>query len=105
MKIGHTVETPAVAGHGAAPARPASGEAAAAGASAPVTQGGTAPESVTVKLSNTAATLLAGTPEFDAEKVDAIRKAIAQGTFRVNPEAIADKLIANARELLDRGAH
>ncbi len=26
--------------------------------------------------------------------------AIAGGTFKVNPEAIADKLIANAQELL-----
>ncbi len=40
--------------------------------------------------------------EFDAEKVDRIRREIEQGSYRVNPEAIADKLLANARELLGR---
>jgi negative regulator of flagellin synthesis FlgM len=36
----------------------------------------------------------------DAEKVARISAAIADGSFKVNPEAIADKLIANAREQL-----
>jgi negative regulator of flagellin synthesis FlgM len=39
---------------------------------------------------------------FDAGKVEAIRSAIAAGTFEVNPGAIADGLIASARELLGR---
>ncbi len=37
---------------------------------------------------------------FDAEKVKRISDAIRDGKFEVNPEAIADKLIANAHELL-----
>lgn len=37
---------------------------------------------------------------FDAEKVQRMAKAIQDGTFQVNPDAIADKLIANAREQL-----
>ena len=37
---------------------------------------------------------------FDAEKVKRISDAIRDGKFEVNPEAIADKLIANAAELL-----
>jgi negative regulator of flagellin synthesis FlgM len=40
--------------------------------------------------------------DVDHEKVNAIRTAIAQGTYSVNPEAIADKLLANAQEMLDR---
>ena len=40
MKIGNSVETPAVAGHGAAPARPAAGESAAAGRSAAAAETG-----------------------------------------------------------------
>ena len=40
--------------------------------------------------------------EFDAEKVTRISKAIEDGTFKVNPEVIADKLIANAQELLSQ---
>jgi negative regulator of flagellin synthesis FlgM len=41
---------------------------------------------------------------FNAEKVEAMRQAIANGTFRVNPEAIADKLLANAAEMLGAAA-
>jgi negative regulator of flagellin synthesis FlgM len=37
---------------------------------------------------------------FDAEKVKRISDAIRDGKFEINAEAIADKLIANAHELL-----
>lgn len=37
---------------------------------------------------------------FDAGKVEAIRLAISEGHYEMNPEAIADKLIASTRELL-----
>jgi negative regulator of flagellin synthesis FlgM len=39
---------------------------------------------------------------FDGAKVERISTAIRAGSFKVNPEAIADKLIANAAELLAR---
>ena len=39
---------------------------------------------------------------FDAEKVERIAQAIRDGKFKINPEAIADKLIANAKELLGK---
>ena len=42
----------------------------------------------------------ASAPGFDADKVAAIKSAIASGQFTVHPEAIADGLIASARELL-----
>lgn len=42
--------------------------------------------------------------EFDAKKVEVVAKALADGTYKVNPEAIADKLIANAQELLSSAA-
>ena len=51
------------------------------------------------------ASLLSGVstdPTFDAAKVDRIAQAIRDGMFKVNPEAIADKLIVNAEELLGR---
>ena len=41
-------------------------------------------------------------PEFDSEKVARISKSIDDGTFKINPEAIADKLISNAQELLKK---
>ncbi|HSW05106.1 flagellar biosynthesis anti-sigma factor FlgM [Aquabacterium sp.] len=64
--------------------------------------GGSASEpSAKVELS-AGALLGAGGSEavFDAEKVKRISDAIRDGKFEVNAEAIADKLIANAAELL-----
>ncbi len=40
--------------------------------------------------------------DVDTEKVNAIRQAIADKTYVMNPEAIADKLLANAEEMLQR---
>jgi negative regulator of flagellin synthesis FlgM len=61
-------------------------------------------ESAKVQLSS-AAKQLGGVKDeagFDANKVERIASAIRAGTFKVNPDAIADKLIANATELLSR---
>jgi negative regulator of flagellin synthesis FlgM len=44
----------------------------------------------------------AGRADFDAEKVERIARAIREGTFQINAEAIADQLIANAQELLPK---
>lgn len=62
-----------------------------------------APEaSATVALSSTAAALdvAAADTAFDTRKVDRIATAIRDGQYTVDAEAIADKLIENARELL-----
>ena len=40
--------------------------------------------------------------DVDMTKVNAVREAIAQGTYVVNAEAIADKLLSNAQEMLTR---
>ena len=101
MKIGHPAEkpVPTPAPNGSAPAAAANGQAPATAAGAiPAT----ADASAKIELSSTASTLLSNdeSPEFDTEKVDRISKAIANGTFKINPEAIADKLIANAQEAL-----
>ncbi|HEY8706766.1 MAG TPA: flagellar biosynthesis anti-sigma factor FlgM [Burkholderiaceae bacterium] len=100
MKIGIPADkpTPAVVTNGA-PA--ANSNAQAAGAPA-IPE--TADASTKIELSNTASTLLssATTAEFDAGKVARISDAIDSGTFKINPTAIADKLIANAQELLSK---
>ena len=38
--------------------------------------------------------------DIDTAKVERIAQAIADGSYKVNAEAIADKLIANAQEVL-----
>jgi negative regulator of flagellin synthesis FlgM len=40
--------------------------------------------------------------EVDMQKVAAMRSAIQNGTFVPNPEAIADKLISNAQDMLNQ---
>lgn len=61
--------------------------------------------SAKVELSAAAALRVSdGNAEFDAEKVQRVAQAIRDGSYRIDPEAIADKLIANAREVLERAA-
>ena len=40
--------------------------------------------------------------DFNADKVKAVRSAIDRGTYKVDAEAIADKLLSNAEEVLGR---
>jgi len=100
MKIGQTNDLPvALSQNSQANAAKASPEAANAVRNERKTPG------VDVKVSSMARGLeKAGSaePEVDVEKVKAIRQAIADKTYTVNPEAIAEKLLANARDMLQR---
>ncbi len=106
MKIGQPADKPAANGaHGAHGANaPKAAANPPAGPSPAVTTPKTDAASANIRLSSTATNLLSGSsqPEFDAEKVGRISKAIEGGSFKINPEAIADKLISNARELLGK---
>jgi len=42
------------------------------------------------------------TSPVDATKVAAIKQAISEGRFAINAEAIADKLVSSAQELLNK---
>ena len=103
MKIGSPADKPPVAP--ASTGRTAAGDAAAKAGPADAA----AEASAQVELSSAASTLMSGVDasnaEFDAEKVARISQAIADGSFNVDPAAIADKLIANATELLSKGSH
>ncbi|MGE4242415.1 flagellar biosynthesis anti-sigma factor FlgM [Ramlibacter sp.] len=98
MKIGSPVpHDPAAAAasplRGArAAAAPAATQSAAPAASATVEQ---------VQVSAAAASLVApGSGDFDAAKVAAIRTAILEGRFEIDADAIADRLIADAADML-----
>lgn len=83
----------------AAPTPPAGTEAAAPAAAAKPT----ASAGVTVTLSSTSQAMSAAgnsSDVFNASKVEAMKQAIASGTFQVNAEAIADKMLSNAAEML-----
>lgn len=102
MKIGQTGAAPAisqVAGNSAGNTEPhGTGKAGKAGAPAAASN-----TSTSVKLSSTAQALLDGADGgFDQAKVDRVRQSISDGTYKINPEAIADKLIANAQEVLGK---
>jgi negative regulator of flagellin synthesis FlgM len=92
MKIGSLEAKPVV------PAPAAERKAGAAPA------GAVAQSSATVALSPTAEALVGppGDDGFDAQKVERIAAAIRDGKFQVNAEAIADKLLVTAEELLGR---
>ena len=109
MKIGQPAEkpaAPATTGTTGAPtaavdtSKHAHGSAAADKAD----KADKADASAKVELSSTAASLLAGgtSSEFDADKVARMSQAIASGSYQVNPDVIADKLIGNAQELLTK---
>ena len=99
MKIGHPGDTSAAAALAQSRAAPTDAGKAA-------TPGAVAEAGSQVALSSTAATLRSRNAEaagdFDAAKVSRIAQAVADGSFKVNPEVIADKLIANAQELLSK---
>lgn len=100
MKINHSAEPALPTVNGAGSNRAAAAAAAAGNSPLPSSR----PDSSGVPISTSAAfRALDGIPAgsgIDETKVAAVRSAIANGTFRVNAEAIADKMLANAQEFL-----
>ncbi len=103
MKIGQTPELP-VAGTPAPPKKAGPDQQIAP--SSPAKEGARATTpGASVSVSTLARSLeqadrgVGG--DFDNVKVNTIRSAIQGGTYKVNPEAIADKLLSNASEMLN----
>ena len=87
--------------------KPAAGAELAAGSAAQAAR--PAQPGVTVSLSASTSQALSaagsgGSEVFNTEKVAAMKAAIANGTFQVNAEAIADKMLSNAAEMLSGSA-
>jgi negative regulator of flagellin synthesis FlgM len=97
MKVGQLDSSVTVAGT-ASGNKP--GSAAAAGRSA-------AEPSAKVAISSAGSLMSDASVDgsFDGEKVERIANAIREGRFTINAEAIADKLIVNARELMGPARH
>jgi negative regulator of flagellin synthesis FlgM len=108
MKIGNSPEKTAstLVGAERPPAADAGRAKMGTTSTAATASGGKTPEaSAQIALSSTASNLLAGVPEdgsFDTAKVGRISQAITDGKFSIDADAVADKLIANAQEMLDR---
>lgn len=105
MKISQPIDNNvAVSGH-AATVSAKSGPAASTVAKATASKS-TQSAGVAVSVSTLARSLDAAnrgeTPDVDTAKVEAVRTAMSQGTYVVNPEVIADKLLSNAQEMLIR---
>jgi negative regulator of flagellin synthesis FlgM len=102
MKIGNNADINAYSkvGGTAAGATEGGAKTAKGSAAAPSNEGSK------VELSSTVSSLISGPGSddgsFDAEKVSRIASAIEKGEFKINADAIADKLIANASEMLGR---
>ncbi len=103
MKIGNSDSPQPLATTTLATSRATTPESQAA-ASAPDASAQVAISSAaTALLQNTQGTTAANA-DFNADKVAQVSAAIADGSFKPNPEAIADKLIANAQELLNKAS-
>ena len=102
MKIGQSPDIPiAVNPQGAKkPEQGTTPAPANTSTSAPVTSG------VAVTVSKLARTLGQTGPELDpdidTQRVAQVKAAIDQGTYKVNPQVIADRLLTNAQEMLNR---
>ena len=97
MKIGQLPLSP---GAGGVTGLNKSGQATS---SPSVSSDSSASEGVPVTVSDLAQTVSsASASDINSAKVDSVRSAIANGTYVINPGAIADKLLSNAKEMLNR---
>lgn len=103
MKIGQKPELPGALAQTGLAKQAKSPASAAEGAAKDALK--TSAAGVPVTMSNSTRSLdpaSRSSADFDASKVKAVRAAIERGTFSVNADAIADKMLSNAQEVLSR---
>lgn len=105
MKIGYPSDIQASVTQSQSPAAQKSAQGSSAAAAANAAQS-TRSAGVAVTVSTAARGLAKSSrneaADIDTQKVASVRAAIQDGTYTVNPEAIADKLLSNAQEMLNR---
>lgn len=105
MKIGQPSDNPVPVGTATQPVPAKGGQSTSSTATANAAQSSRS-AGVAVTVSTLARTLGAAksgeAADVDVGKVNSVRAAIQDGSYKVNPEAIADKLLANAQEMLNR---
>ena len=103
MKIGQKPELPSAAAQAAGSAKQlARTGASAAGA---LGQGAATAKAAGAPVSFSSAALglepsSRSTSDFDVDRVNAMRAAIANGTFQFNAQVVADRMLSNAYEVL-----
>lgn len=103
MKIGQPLDNSSSVGKAAQPATPKGGQSASSIASASAAKSTQTPGvAVTVSTQARALDVASRTDEADVDlaKVSSVRSSIENGSYKVNAEAIADKLLSNAQEML-----
>lgn len=109
MKIGNTPDMTAAMRATTSPGL-AVAQRAAQATSVSVAKGGAASSLAGVAVTVSSRTRemgradLGASADVDMEKVNAVRAAIAQGTYKVDAGAIADKMLGGARELLGKSS-
>lgn len=105
MKIGQSPEIPTAVSQATNAAQKAPSAPVPASASATANQS-TRSAGVAVTVSNQARSLelsgRASAADIDTKKVETVKAAIQDGTYTVNAEAIADKLLADSQEQIQR---
>ena len=102
MKIGQTPSSPPAGGNVGLP-KPGQGASPVVTPGKPATSKG-----VPVTVSSLAQSVRSATTtdaDIDTNKVESVRSAISNGSYKVNAEAIADKLLSNAKEMMQRPQH
>lgn len=104
MKISQPSDNPMLVNTTAQPATSKGSQSASSTANSAASKS-TQSAGVAVTVSTLARSLGAAktgeTADVDMAKVNSVRAAIKDGTFVVNAEAIADKLLSNAQEMLN----
>ncbi|MGB3450621.1 MAG: flagellar biosynthesis anti-sigma factor FlgM [Giesbergeria sp.] len=105
MKIGQKPELPGALAQAAPAKQQAKAAAQAAGGLAASASSAVASAGVPVTFSSATKSLDQASRnqgDFDAGKVKAVRSAIESGSFKVNAEVVADKMLANSQEFFSR---